>query len=196
MLHTLAQNWWAIVLRGVFAVLFGIGTFFWPGLTLAVLVLLYGGYLFIDGILAVLWALARRREGFSWAVFLAGLASLVAGAVTLLMPGVTAIALLYVIAVWAIVRGVFEIIAAFHLRRELRNEWLLALNGVRDRALRRRPHRRAGRGGARGAVVDRHVRDRGRNPDDRPGLPTQGDEGRGRAAARLWKVVDCAPEET
>lgn len=130
MLRTLAQNWWALVLRGVFAVLFGIGAFFWPGLTVAVLVLLYGAYLFVDGILAVLSALARRREGFSWAVFLAGLASLVAGGVTLLMPGVTAIALLYVIAVWAIVRGVFEIIAAFHLRRELRNEWLLALNGV------------------------------------------------------------------
>jgi uncharacterized membrane protein HdeD (DUF308 family) len=46
------------------------------------------------------------------------------------MPGVTALVLLYVIAVWAIVRGVFEIIAAFHLRRELRNERLLALNGV------------------------------------------------------------------
>src|SRR6266850_212926 len=49
MLQTLAQNWWAIVLRGIFAVLFGLGTFFWPGITLAVLVLLYGGYLFIDG---------------------------------------------------------------------------------------------------------------------------------------------------
>jgi uncharacterized membrane protein HdeD (DUF308 family) len=131
MLQTLARNWWALVLRGVFAVLFGVGAFFWPGITLAVLVLLYGGYLFIDGILAVLWALARRHEGsFPWGVFLAGLASLAAGVVTLLWPGVTALALLYVVAVWAIVRGVFEIVAAFHLRRELRNEWLLALNGV------------------------------------------------------------------
>lgn len=131
MLRTLAQNWWAIVLRGVFAVLFGLGAFFWPGITLAVLVLLFGGYLFLDGILAVLWALARRRAGeFPWGVFLAGLASLAAGVVTLLWPGVTALALLYVIAVWAIVRGIFEIVAAFHLRRELSNEWLLALNGA------------------------------------------------------------------
>jgi uncharacterized membrane protein HdeD (DUF308 family) len=131
MLQTLARNWWAIVLRGIFAVLFGLGTFLWPGITLAVLVFLYGGYLFVDGILAILWALARRREGsFSWEVFLAGLASLAAGVVTLLWPGVTALALLYLIAVWAIVRGIFEILAAFHLRRELRNEWLLALNGA------------------------------------------------------------------
>jgi len=131
MLQTLARNWWAIVLRGIFAVLFGLGTLFWPGITLAVLVLVYGGYLFIDGVLAILWTLARRREGaFPWGVFLAGLASLAAGVLTLLWPGFTAIALLYLIAVWAIVRGVFEILAAFHLRRELRNEWLLALNGV------------------------------------------------------------------
>jgi uncharacterized membrane protein HdeD (DUF308 family) len=131
MLQTLARNWWAIVLRGVFAVLFGLGTFVWPGITLAVLVLLFGGYLFIDGILAVLWALAKRNEGsFSWQVFLIGLASLAAGVMTLVWPGVTAIALLYLIAVWAIVRGIFEILAAFHLRRELRHEWLLALNGA------------------------------------------------------------------
>ena len=70
------------------------------------------------------------RRGAPLGAFLAGLASLAAGVVTLLWPGVTALALLYVIAVWAIVRGVFEIIAAFHLRRELSNEWLLALNGV------------------------------------------------------------------
>jgi len=131
MLQTLARNWWAIVLRGVFAVLFGIGTFLWPGITLAVLVLLLGGYLVVDGILAVFWALAKRNEGaFSWEVFLVGLASLGAGIVTLMWPGVTALALLWVVAVWAIVHGIFEILAAFHLRRELNNEWLLVLNGA------------------------------------------------------------------
>ena len=131
MLETLARNWWAIVLRGVFAVLFGLGAFFWPGITLAVLVLLYGAYLFADGILAVLWALSGRRAGsFPWGVLLAGLASIAGGLLTFFMPGLTALVLLYLIAAWAIVRGIFEIIAAFHLRRELTNEWLLALNGA------------------------------------------------------------------
>jgi uncharacterized membrane protein HdeD (DUF308 family) len=131
MLQTLTHNWWAIVLRGVCAVIFGVGTFVWPGITLAVLVLLYGAFLFADGILAVLWAIAGRRPGaFPWGVFLAGLVSVLAGLITLLWPGVTAIALLYVIAAWAIVRGVFEIMAAFHLRREITNEWLLGLNGL------------------------------------------------------------------
>jgi uncharacterized membrane protein HdeD (DUF308 family) len=131
MLQTLARNWWAIVLRGVFAVLFGLGAFFWPGITLAVLVLLYGAYLLVDGILAVLWALAGRRAGpFPWGVFLAGLASIAGGLAAFFWPGLTALVLLYLIAAWAIVRGIFEIIAAIHLRRELTHEWLLTLNGA------------------------------------------------------------------
>jgi uncharacterized membrane protein HdeD (DUF308 family) len=131
MLQTLAQNWWAIVLRGAFAVLFGVGTFVWPGITLAVLVLLYGAYSLVDGIMAVLWSLVRRRSGaFSWGMFLAGLAGVAVGIVTFLWPGVTALALLYLIAMWAIVRGIFEVIAAIALRRELEREWMLAASGV------------------------------------------------------------------
>ncbi len=136
MLRTLAQNWWAIVLRGVCALLFGIGAFAWPGITLAVLVLLYGAYALVEGVLAVAWALMGRAAGpFPWGVLLAGLAGVVVGVVTFLSPGLTALALLYLIAAWAILRGVFEIIAAFHLRKELDNEWLLALGGLLSVAL-------------------------------------------------------------
>jgi uncharacterized membrane protein HdeD (DUF308 family) len=131
MLRTLAQNWWAIVLRGVCAVLFGVGAFAWPGITLAVLVLLYGAYALVEGMLAVAWALMGRQAGpFPWGVLLAGLAGVVVGVVTFLYPGLTALALVYLMAAWAIVRGVFEIIAAFHLRKELENEWRLALSGL------------------------------------------------------------------
>ena len=136
MLRTLAQNWWALVLRGVCAVLFGLGAFIWPGVTLAVLILLYGAYALIEGVLAVAWAIMGRQAGsFPWGVLLAGLAGIVVGVVTFLMPGLTALALLYLIAAWAIVRGVFEIIAAIHLRKELDNEWLLALSGLLSVAL-------------------------------------------------------------
>jgi uncharacterized membrane protein HdeD (DUF308 family) len=131
MLRTLAQNWWAIVLRGVCAVLFGVSAFVWPGITLAVLILLYGAYALIEGVLAVAWALVGRHPGsFPWGVLLAGLAGVVVGVLTFFYPGLTALALLYLIAAWAIVRGVFEIIAAIHLRKELENEWLLALSGL------------------------------------------------------------------
>jgi uncharacterized membrane protein HdeD (DUF308 family) len=131
MLQTLAQNWWAIVLRGVCAILFGLGAFLWPGITLAVLILLYGAYALLDGILAVAWSFVKRRAGgFPWGVFVAGLAGIVAGLLTFIWPGLTALVLLYLIAVWAIVRGIFEIIAAIRLRKELKNEWLLGLSGL------------------------------------------------------------------
>jgi uncharacterized membrane protein HdeD (DUF308 family) len=131
MLRTLAQNWWAIVLRGVAAVLFGLCAFIWPGLTLAALVLLYGAYALVDGVLAVAWAIVKRRAGsFPWGMLLAGLASIVVGVLTFMWPGITALVLLYMIAAWAIVRGVFEVVAAVALRRELEHEWLLALSGV------------------------------------------------------------------
>lgn len=131
MLETLARNWWAVVLRGVCAILFGLAAFVWPGITLAVLILLYGAYALADGVLAVIWSLFARRQGaFPWGVLLAGLAAIVAGILTFLWPGLTALALLYLIAAWALVRGVFEIIAAFHLRKELEHEWLLGLSGL------------------------------------------------------------------
>jgi uncharacterized membrane protein HdeD (DUF308 family) len=131
MLQALAQNWWAIVLRGVCAVLFGLAAFIWPGLTLTILVLLYGAYALVDGVLAVIWSLAGRHPGaFPWGVLLAGVAGIFFGVITFLWPGLTALALLYLIAAWAIVRGVFEIVAAVHLRREIEGEWMLALSGV------------------------------------------------------------------
>ena len=131
MLATLARNWWAVVLRGVCAILFGLAAFVWPGITLAVLILLYGAYALADGVLAVIWSfMARGRDSFPWGVFLAGLAAIVAGLFAFLWPGLTALALLYLIAAWAIVRGIFEIIAAVHLRKEIEHEWLLGLSGL------------------------------------------------------------------
>jgi uncharacterized membrane protein HdeD (DUF308 family) len=131
MLRTLAQNWWAIVLRGLCAVLFGLSAFAWPGITLAVLVTLYGAYALVEGAFAVAGALMGRRTGaFPWGVLLAGLAGIAIGVITFMSPGVTAIALVYLIATWAVLRGVFEIIAAVQLRKEIDNEWLLGLAGL------------------------------------------------------------------
>jgi len=131
MLRALAQNWWAVVLRGVCAVLFGLCAFVWPGITLGALVILYGAYALADGVLAVLAAVTSRRSGeFPWGLLLAGLAAIAAGVVTFLWPGLTALLLLYLIAAWAIVRGVFEVVAAIALRKEMEHEWLLAASGA------------------------------------------------------------------
>ena len=131
MLRTLAQNWWAIVLRGLCAVLFGLSALAWPGITLVVLVSLYGAYALVEGAFAVAGAVMGRRQGdFPWGVLLAGLAGIAIGVITFMSPGITAIALVYLIGAWAILRGLFEIIAAVQLRKEIDNEWLLGLSGL------------------------------------------------------------------
>src|SRR4026207_1886926 len=102
MLATLARNWWAVVLRGVCAILFGLAAFAWPGITLAVLILLWGAYALADGVLAVIWSfMSRGRDSFPWGVFLAGLAAIVAGAFAVLRPGLPAAALPRLLAAWA-----------------------------------------------------------------------------------------------
>ena len=127
----LARNWGAIAVRGVAAILFGLLTFAVPALTLAALVLLFGAYALVDGIFNVI-AAVRRRAGDPpwWALLVEGIVGIVAGLVTLLLPGVTAAMILYVIAAWAVLTGVLEIIAAVRLRRQLTGEWRLVLSGV------------------------------------------------------------------
>ena len=128
--NTLARNWWVVLLRGIAGILFGIGTLFAPGISLLVLVLMFGGYALADGILAIVSAIRGRGEDHWWVLLLQGLAGLGAGVVTLLWPGITALALLYVIAAWALVTGGFEVAAAIRLRKVITHEWLLALSGV------------------------------------------------------------------
>lgn len=127
----LARNWGAIAVRGVAAILFGLLAFVVPGLTLAALVLLFGAYALVDGVFSIV-AAVRRRAGDPawWALLLEGLVGIAAGVVTFLLPGLTALTLLYVIAAWAVVTGVLEIIAALRLRRHLTGEWRLVLSGV------------------------------------------------------------------
>jgi uncharacterized membrane protein HdeD (DUF308 family) len=127
----LARNWWIIALRGAAAIIFGILTFVTPGVTLAVLVLFFGAYALSDGILNLV-AVFRRREGQTpwWALLAEGIVSIAAGVVTFLFPGLTALALVYLIAAWAVITGAFEIAAAIRLRKEVKGEIWLALSGV------------------------------------------------------------------
>jgi uncharacterized membrane protein HdeD (DUF308 family) len=132
----LARNWGAVLLRGAVGVLFGLTTFLVPGLSVSALVLLFGAFALADGILEIVSAV-RDRTGDAprWAIVLRGLLGVAAGIVTIFWPGITALALLYVIAAWAIVGGAFEIAAAVRLRKVIRGEWLLAMSGVVSVAL-------------------------------------------------------------
>lgn len=129
--QSLARNWWAIALRGVVAIIFGVLTFIVPGLTLAVLVALFGAYALVEGVFNVI-AAVRGRGGAQpwWALLLEGLVSLAAGIVTFAMPGLTALVLVYVIAAWAIITGVLEIGAAMRLRQRITGEWWQVASGV------------------------------------------------------------------
>jgi uncharacterized membrane protein HdeD (DUF308 family) len=96
-----------------------------------VLILFYGAYVLVDGIFAVASSFGKKEGGkFPWAMFLVGLVSIAVGVITFTWPGLTALVLLYLIAAWAIVRGIFEIIAAFGLRKQIEGEWFLILAGM------------------------------------------------------------------
>ena len=128
MLQLLARRWWALALRGVIAVLFGLLTFFIPGVTLISLVLLFGFYVILDGIFDIVSAM--KAPGHHWPLLVEGIVGIVAGIVTFMWPGITAMFLLHLIAFWAILTGVLEIVAGIRLREVIANEMLLILMGV------------------------------------------------------------------
>jgi uncharacterized membrane protein HdeD (DUF308 family) len=127
----LSRNWWVVLVRGVVGILFGIITFFAPGITLAALVLVFGAYAFVDGVLTLVSAVRRRSTTDRWWILvLEGIAGILVGIATLFVPGITALVLLYLIAAWALVTGILELAAAIRLRKVITNEWLLALGGI------------------------------------------------------------------
>ena len=127
----LVHSWWSLVIRGLLAILVGILTFAWPGITLAALVLLFGAYALIDGVVSIVgaWRAAEARERWG-SLLIEGIAGIIAAIVTIVWPAITALALVYIIAAWAIVTGALEITAAVRLRKYISGEWLLALMGV------------------------------------------------------------------
>ena len=127
----LAHNWWTLLLRGIFAVLFGVLAFIWPGLTLTALALLFGAYALVDGLVAVL-AASKAPAGYErwWVLVLKGVVGVAVGLLTFCWPGLTALVLLYFIAAWAVVTGALEVIVAVRLREVITNEWLLVLSGA------------------------------------------------------------------
>ena len=130
MLHGLARNWWLLLLRGIAAIVFGVLTFVWPGLTLLTLLFLYGAFALVDGILSLVAALMGGAPAPRWWLAIVGVLGLAAGILTFAWPGVTALVLLLFIAFWAIATGVMQIVGAIKLRKEIDNEWLLIFCGV------------------------------------------------------------------
>jgi len=127
----LARAWKTILLRGVLSVVFGIVLFAWPGISLVSLVLLFGAYVLVDGVGNVAAAIGGRKEQENWWVLLiAGFAGVGMGVLTFLTPGVTALALLFYVAIWAIATGLLQVVAAIRLRKEIEGEFWMVLGGL------------------------------------------------------------------
>ncbi|MDX5414233.1 MAG: HdeD family acid-resistance protein [Rhodobacterales bacterium] len=131
MLEFLQRSWWVFLLRGLAAIGLGLACFFWPALTLSVLVLLLGAYVLVDGVLGLIDAVRNRdRLPRVWPLVLDSLLGIVFGGLTLFMPGLTALVLLMFVAAWAVIGGLVRIIVAFQIRREITGEWLLIISGI------------------------------------------------------------------
>ncbi|WP_437756499.1 HdeD family acid-resistance protein [Sorangium sp. So ce1389] len=125
------DTWWILALRGVAALGLGLLTLLLPGHSLGALVVIFGVYLVVESVIALTGAARCAQRGQRWRASAAhGLISLAGGIVTLAWPGLSVLLLLYLVAAWAIVGGIRDIVVAVHFRHRFAGEWLLALAGV------------------------------------------------------------------
>lgn len=124
------RSWWHLALRGVVAILFGVLALAWPGATLLFLVALFAAYAVLSGIAAIAGGLRHRDERGWWLPLAFGIVSLAAGVIAIFYPGITALALVLIMGVNALIGGVLDIAMAVRLRREIQGEWLLAVAGL------------------------------------------------------------------
>jgi uncharacterized membrane protein HdeD (DUF308 family) len=118
-------------MRGIIAIAFGSIALLWAEFATVALVYIFGAYAIVDGILSVAngWT-NRTLNPRWWVIFIQGLAGITAGFVVIFLVDFAAFALIYLIAVWAIITGILELVTAIRLREEIQNEWALALTGI------------------------------------------------------------------
>jgi uncharacterized membrane protein HdeD (DUF308 family) len=132
LLRSLAENWWLLLLRGIAAVVFGVLAIFWPGITLLALAYLFAAYALVDGVFALGAAVFGHTGNMMprWWLAIVGVIGIVAGLLAFAWPGLTALLLLLLIASWAIIIGVLEVVGAIYLRKEIEGEWWLIVSGL------------------------------------------------------------------
>ena len=131
LIETLKRHWWVPVLRGIAAIVFGVIALVYPGLTVAVLVLLFGAWVLVDGVFRIVGAIGHRASDLDWGWQLViGILGIIIGFLTFHAPAITALVLVIYIAAWALMIGATEIAVAFKLRREIKGEWFLILMGL------------------------------------------------------------------
>jgi uncharacterized membrane protein HdeD (DUF308 family) len=124
-------HWWALALRGAVAILFGIAAFLRPDIALEALILLFGAYALVDGVFSIVGVFGGTRMGTPrWLLFVEGVVGVLVGLIAFMLPGLTAVALLYLVAAWAVITGIAEAATAIRLRQEIQGEWALILGGA------------------------------------------------------------------
>jgi uncharacterized membrane protein HdeD (DUF308 family) len=124
-------HWWALAIRGAIAIIFGLAALLRPDIALEALILLFGAYALVDGVFAIVGVFGGTRGRTPrWLLLIEGIAGILAGLIAFVLPGLTAFVLLYLIAAWAVVTGIFEIATAIRLRQEIRGEWALIIGGA------------------------------------------------------------------
>ena len=128
--EVLADSWWAVGLRGILGILFGLICLLTPGVAVEVFVILFSAYMLVDGVFAIVSGIKAARNGERWGLLiLEGIVDLAAGVVAFLWPAITLVALIWIIAVWAVVSGALMLSAAFTLNID-HGRWWLALGGI------------------------------------------------------------------
>ncbi|MEV0144550.1 MULTISPECIES: HdeD family acid-resistance protein [unclassified Nonomuraea] len=128
-MEQIARIWWLILIRGIAALIFGILALIWPGKTLLIVVIFFAAYAIVEGIFAIFAGARHSAQSRAWLI-ISGILGVVAGIVAFLWPGITSLALLYVVAFWAIFAGITEIVAGIQLRKVVDNEWMLIIGGI------------------------------------------------------------------
>ena len=130
MSEVLAQRWWAVGLRGILGIIFGLICLLTPGIALGAFVIVFAAYMFVDGVFAIISGIRAARSGESWGLLiLEGVVDLAAGVIAVLWPAITLVALVWIVAIWAIVSGALMLTAAFSLNLDY-GRWWLALGGI------------------------------------------------------------------
>ncbi|WP_134496012.1 HdeD family acid-resistance protein [Microvirga pakistanensis] len=126
----LARNWWALALRGVFAVIFALIAFFWPGATILSLVLFFSAYMLVDGVFGIVSGIRAASRHERWGLLiLEGILNILVGIIAFLMPGLTVVFFVTLLAVWSLITGILMIVAAFKLNPAFGRGWLI-LSGL------------------------------------------------------------------
>ena len=125
------RYWWLFLIRGLFAIALGVFAVVFPGATLAVLVLLIGAYLLVDGIVAIIKAFrVIRSDPHWWALLLEGVLGVAVGLIIFAWPRLSLISLAYLVGYWAIFTGVSALFTSMRLRTHVPGEWLYTVFAI------------------------------------------------------------------